>query len=139
MKLFAFFAAAIAQELANGTDSRMYGAEESQGSAVDGCGGPNCVAMVESILQSTAELHAAQEAATIGHQAEREADQEEQQQLQANFEAAMEALRLEFELELSYWQGNNTLMNERHQQDWTDFGEDWTAINARWSEVDWSS
>jgi len=51
----------------------------------------------------------------------------------------MEALRLEFELELSYWQGNNTLMNERHQQDWTDFGEDWTAINARWSEVDWSS
>jgi len=87
MKLFAFFTAAIAQELANGTDSRMYGAEESQGSAVDGCGGPNCVAMVESILQSTAELHAAQEAATIGHQAEREADQEEQQQLQANFEA----------------------------------------------------
>ena len=48
----------------------------------------------------------------------------------------MEALRLEFELEMSYWQGNMTALNELHQQDWKDFGDEWTAINEAWALVD---
>merc|ERR1711934_1268674 len=88
MKLFAFFAAALAQDFSNETDSRMYAAQ-AQGSAVDGCNGPICVAIVESILDDTEALHTAQAQTTQDHQDERDDHQVRQRDIQAEFDLAM--------------------------------------------------
>ena len=39
---------------------------------------------------------------------------------------------------MAYWQGNHTELNQQHQQEWTDFGDEWAAINGLWGAVDWS-
>jgi hypothetical protein len=83
MKLYAFFAAALAQDF-NETDSRMYGAQ--QGSAIDGCQGPICEAAVQDILTATADLHLEQEESTQRHETERAESQARQQAIQAAFE-----------------------------------------------------
>jgi hypothetical protein len=86
MKLYAFFAAALAQDF-NETDSRMYGAQQGQqGSAIDGCQGPICEAAVQDILTATADLHLEQEEATQRHETERAESQARQQAIQAAFE-----------------------------------------------------
>ena len=89
MKLFAFFAAALAQDF-NETDSRMYGAQGQQGSAIDGCQGPICEAEVQAILDATDALHLEQEEATARHETERAASQAEQQAIQAAFDLVSE-------------------------------------------------
>lgn len=138
MKLFTFFAAALAQDF-NETDSRMYGAQQGQqGSAIDGCQGPLCVAAVQGIQIATDELNRAQEAATQRHETERAESQARQQALQAAFEAKMEQVRLEFEDDMAEWQRNHTEMNEDHQDDWEDYGNNWAALNDAWGTVDWS-
>merc|ERR1712088_342683 len=126
MKLFAFFAAALAQDFSNETDSRMYAAQ-AQGSAVDGCNGPICEAIVTTILEDTEALHAAQAQTTADHQDERNAHQERQQEIQA-----------EFDLKMAEWNEETANMTARHQQDWADHQVEWTNLNSRWGEVDWS-
>merc|ERR1712010_376896 len=117
MKLFVFFAAALAQDFSNETDSRMYAAQ-AQGSAVDGCNGPICVAIVESILDDTEALHAAQAQTTADHQDDRNAHQERQQEIQAEFDLAM-----------AEWNEETANMTARHQQDWADHQVEWTGLN----------
>jgi hypothetical protein len=50
----------------------------------------------------------------------------------------MEEVRFEFEEDMADWQINQTAMNQDHQQDWTNFGINWTDINDMWGAVDWS-
>ena len=126
MKLFAFFAAALAQDFFNETDSRMYGAQ-AQGSAVDGCNGPICEAIVEEILEDTEALHAEQAQITADHQQERDDHQALQREIQA-----------EFDLKMAEWNEETMNMTARHQQDWADHQVEWSALNSRWGEVDWS-